>query len=310
MDRLDAMNAFVATVDAGGLSAAARRLGCSVATISRAVSFVEASAGARLLHRTTRSMRLTAAGERYLGACRRILLAVKEAEGLAAQERAEPRGVLVVTAPAIFGRLHVRPIVDAFVGAHREVDVRLLLLDRVVNLVDEGVDVAIRIADLPDSSLVAVKVGEVQRVVCASPSYLASRRAPSVPKDLAGHACVSFSQVTPSDVWTFTGGRRGGRSKHVKTRPRITTNSADAAIGSALAGIGVTCVLSYQVEAELEDGSLVRLLPSFEPRPAPIHVVCPSSEMSAAKVRAFVDFAVRRLRGALSSRSARISSPE
>jgi len=291
------MIAFVTAAEAGGFSAAARRLSRSPASITRAVAFLEARTGAQLLRRTTRVTKLTEAGERYLAACRRILGELAEADQLEAGERAVPRGAIAVTAPVSFGRIHVRPLVDAFLEAHGEVQARLLLLDRLVNLVDEGIDVAIRIAHMPDSSLLALRVGEVRRTVCASRDYVARRPEPKQPSDLSTHECISFSQVTPSDRWSFAG--PGGKPTHVKVHPRMTVNSADAAIGSALDGRGVTCVLSYQIESELRDGRLVRLLQSFEPEPLPIHVVYPAASAASAKVRAFVDLAVPRLKAAL-----------
>jgi DNA-binding transcriptional LysR family regulator len=300
MDRIDAMIAFVATADAGGFSAAARRLGRSPASVTRAVAFLEERTGVLLLRRTTRVVKLTEDGDRYLASCRRILVDLEEAEEAGAGERAVPRGVLTVTAPIAFGRLHVSPLVDAFVAAYRDVRVRLLLLDRVVYLVDEGVDVAVRIAHMPDSALVAVKVGEVRTVVCASPAYLAGKPKLKDPSELDAHDCISFSQVTPNDQWTFAA-RRGRSTKRVKVRPRMTVNLADAAIGSALAGRGVTRVLSYQVERELREGGLVRLLAPFEPEPLPVHLVCPAASAGSAKVRAFLDLAVPRLRATMVS---------
>lgn len=302
MDRVDAMIAFVSTADAGGLSAAARKLGRSPASITRAVAFLEERVGAALLRRTTRVVKLTEAGERYLAACRRILSDLAAAEQVDSGERAAPRGMLTVTAPAAFGRLHVRPIVDAFLEANAEVRARLLLLDRVVNLVDEGVDVAVRIAHMPDSSLIAAKVGEIGRVVCASPAYLARKKKPKHPADLAFHDCVSFSQVTPSDLWTFKS-PEGERPRQVKVHPRLIVNNVDAAIDSALDGRCITRVLSYQVERELRDARLVRLLGSYEPDPLPVHIVYPAASVANAKVRAFVDIAIPKLRAALSARS-------
>lgn len=298
VDRIEAMVAFVTAVDASGFSAAARRLGRSPASITRAVAFLEERTGSELLRRTTRALKLTEAGARYLSACRRILADLEEAEQLAASERTAPRGSLAVTAPLAFGRLHVRPLVDAFVAAHADVQVRLLLLDRLVNLVDEGVDVAVRIAHLPDSSLIAVRVGEVRRVLCASPRYLAKRGKPRAPADLAEHECISLSQVAPSDVWSFAGGTTG-RPRQVKVRPRITVNSNETAIDSALDGGGVTRVLSYQIASAVREGRLVELLTSFEPAPLPVHLVYPSASGASAKVRAFVDLAVPRLKAAL-----------
>ncbi len=300
MDRIDAMVAFVATADSGGFSSAARKLGRSPASMTRAVAFLEERIGTALLRRTTRVVKLTPAGERYLAACRRILGEIAAAEGVDDAEHAAPRGPITITAPASFGRIHVRPIVDAFLDAHPEVQARLSLLDRVVGLVDEGVDVAVRIAHLPDSALLATSVGEVSRVVCASPSYLAKRAKPKVPADLTEHACIAFLEVTPSDVWTFKG-KSGDRARHVKVKPRLAVNSADAAIASAVEGHGITRVLSYQVARELREGELVRLLKPFEPDGLPVHVVYPAALAASPKVRAFVGAAVPRLRAALAS---------
>ncbi len=298
MDRLDAMLALVTTVDSGSLAAAARRLGRSPAAITRSVALLEQRNGARLLHRTTRSVKPTEAGERYLAVCRRVLADLAEAELAVSGEHTAPRGLLTVTAPVSFGRLHVRPVVDAFLAAHRDVHARLLLLDRVVHLVEEGVDLAVRIGMLPDSSLVATRVGDVRRITCASPAYLARHRAPAEPADLAAHDCVSFSQTTPGDAWTF-GARDGGRAKQVRVRPRLSVNTAEAAVASAVEGHGVTCVLSYQVERELRDGTLVRLLAPFEPAALPVHVVHASAAFMPARVRAFVDVLVPALRETL-----------
>jgi DNA-binding transcriptional LysR family regulator len=297
MDRLDAMAAFVATADEGRLAAAARCLGRSPAGVTRAIAALEQRIGVRLLHRTTRVVRLTEAGERYLVTCRRVLAELEEADLVAAGERATPRGLLTVTAPALFGRLHVRPLIDAFLDANPEAQAHLLLLDRVVDLIDEGIDVAVRIGELPDSSLVAVKVGQVQRVVCAAPAYLARRPAIRTPADLAAHDSIGFSQVTPTVVWSFkAGARTGGRGFQVKMRPRLTVNGAEAAVASAVEGHGLVCLLSYQVEEALQAGQLVVLLEAYEPSPPPIHIVYPEGRMSAAKARVFVDLAAPRLR--------------
>ena len=300
MDRIEAMTAFVAAVDEGSLAAAARRLNRSPAMLTRAIAFLEQRIGARILHRTTRAIHLTEVGERYIATCRRVLAELEEAELFAAGERTAPRGALTVTAPALFGRLHIRPIVDGFLDAHSAVQVRLLLLDRVVNLIDEGVDVAIRLGQLPDSSLVAVKVGEVRRLACASPDYLSRRPALREPRDLAGHDCIAFSQITSGDVWSFAPGPGGGRSRQVRVYPRLTVNSAEAAIASAIEGHGVTCVLSYQIEHELREGRLALVLRDFEPRPLPVHIVYPEARLSTAKASAFVSFIAPRLRAALS----------
>ncbi|MBK7397947.1 MAG: LysR family transcriptional regulator [Myxococcales bacterium] len=299
MDRLEAMRAFVVTVDAGSFSAAARQLRCSPASTTRAVAGLEARLGAQLLRRTTRSLALTEPGERYLTTCRRVLAELAEAEQQAAGAVGAPQGLLTVTAPTRFGALHVRPALQRCLATHPALRARLLLLDRVVNVVDEGIDVAIRIADLPDSALVAVKVGELHRVTCASPDYLSRRGRPKAPTDLAGHACIGFSALTATDTWTFGAGKGGGRKVRVAVRPVLTVNTAEAAVGAAVDGVGVTCALSYQVEDELRAGRLVRLLADHEPAPVPVHVVHAASATSA-KVRAFVEVAVPHLRAVLS----------
>lgn len=295
------MTAFLATVDAGGLAAAARQLGRSPASITRAVAFLEQRTGTTLLRRTTRSMKLTEAGTTYVADCRRILAEIAEAERAASRERELPRGLLTVTAPSLFGRLHVRRIVDRFVRQHAEARVRFLLLDRVVDLVDEGVDVAIRIAHMPDSASIATKVGQVRNVLVASPAYLEAHGTPARPADLVSHTCIAFSQTASGEVWSFGPGRRGHRAQTVRVRPRISVNSADAAVASAVDDVGLTRVLSYQVAAELRRGRLVEVLRTFEQEPIPIHVVCPASSVGAAKVRAFVDLVVPALRKALAT---------
>ncbi|GLS77543.1 LysR family transcriptional regulator [Oharaeibacter diazotrophicus] len=292
MDRLDAMRAFVLTVDEGGLSAAARRLRRSPAAVTRAVAVLEEEVGTRLLLRTTRSVHLTEAGERYLESCRRILADWDSALALAAGERAAARGKLFVTAPVVFGRLHVRPVIDAFLDAEPEVRAQLQLVDRVVDLVDEGVDAAIRIGHLPDSTLVATRLGAVGRVVCAAPSLLARLPPIREPADLSAAPCISFGPAAAG--WSFAGPTRQG--VRVPVTPRLDVNGAEAALDSAIAGHGVTRVLSYQAAAAFADGRLVRLLPEHEPEPLPVHLVYAGARLAAAKLRAFVDFAVPRLR--------------
>ena len=295
MDRIDAMRAFVLAVDGGGLATAARRLGRSPAAVTRAIAFLEEQVGTRLLRRTTRSSSPTEAGERFLESCRRILADFDEAHALAAGEKSVPRGVLTVTAPAVFGRRHVRPVIDAFLDTHQTVQAKLLLLDRVVNLVDEGIDVALRIGHLPDSTLIATKVGRIRRVVCASPAFLAHAPAIERPEDLTTVPCIAFGQIADGQSWGFPAPQ--GRAQ-VPIRTRLAVNSAEAAIDSALEGKGVTCVLSYQIAEHVRSGRLVVLLRDFEPPEMPVHLVYPEARLAAAKVRAFVDFAVPRLREA------------
>ncbi|MFO0760770.1 MAG: LysR substrate-binding domain-containing protein [Byssovorax sp.] len=203
-----------------------------------------------------------------------------------------------MTAPIAFGSLHVRPIVDALIAAHAGIRVRLLLLDRVVSLVEEGIDAAVRIGHLPDSTLRAASVGAVRRVVVASPSYLTRHGRPKAPADLAGHRCVASTGVTPQDLWSFGAGK-GPRAKRVRVTPVLSVNVAEAAIRSAVDGVGVTCALSYQVAEHLDRGALVRLLRAFEPPPVPVHIVYPEAGARTAKVRAFVELAAPRLRAVL-----------
>jgi DNA-binding transcriptional LysR family regulator len=305
VDRLEAMSAFVVTVDRGSLSRAARELGRSIATVSRAISALEERAGEPLLRRTTRALRLTDAGERHLEVFRRVLAELDAVERGTRRAHAEPAGVLTVTAPATFGAMHVRPVVDDYLRAHPNVRVRLLLLDRVVDVVGEGVDAAVRIAHLPDSALVATHVGSVRRVLCASPAYLAKHGRPATPRALSGHRCISFTALTPSAAWSFGAGPEGGRSIHVRIDPVLEVNVAEAAIASAIDGAGITSALSYQVARAIRSGDLVPLLRAFEPEPLPVHLVQPAGSRVLARVRAFIEMAVPALRAALDTRGKR-----
>lgn len=293
MDRIDAMTAFVQVVDQGSFSAAARHLNRSAASITRAVALLEARTATRLLVRTTRAIKLTSVGARYLDACRRVLAELQAAEELAVEDAA-PRGELSVTAPATFGVLHVRPLVSSLLSSCPDVRVRLLLVDRVVHLVEEGVDVAVRIAHLPDSGLVAAKVGEVRRVLCASPDYLSRKGKPRSPTDLAAHDTIAFTQPSSTNTWTFQSST--GRPRPIRVSPRLSVNAAQAAIDAAVEGHGITHVLSYQVEQELRAGRLVRLLAAAEQPAVPVHVVYPATRVVSPKLRAFLDLVVPGLR--------------
>ncbi|MGA7119853.1 MAG: LysR family transcriptional regulator [Polyangiaceae bacterium] len=299
MDRIECMEAFVAAVDHGSLSRAARARGRSIATVSRAISSIEARLGTTLLLRTTRMLKLTDAGERYLAVCRRVLTDLADGEQRAGSIGEAPQGVLTVTAPVMFGTLHVRRIVDSYLATHSGVRVRLLLLDRLVHLLDEGIDAAVRIAHLPDSALVATHVGATRRVVCASPAYLARHGRPREPRALAEHRCISFTALTPSETWNFGPGPDGGRAKQVRVEPILSVNTAEAAIASALDGQGVTCALSYQVAAPLRAGALTALLTAYEPDPLPVHLVSAMRAATSAKVSAFLALATPALRAAL-----------
>ncbi|RAR47676.1 LysR family transcriptional regulator [Paraburkholderia unamae] len=295
MDRIDAMKVFVATLDEGSLAGAGRRLGRSPAAVSRAIAFLEAHTGTPLLHRTTRTIRLSEAGERYALACRRILADLEEADLLAADERSAPRGLLGVTAAVAVGEEVLRPLVDEFIDRHPEVSIRLHLLDRPVSLVDEGIDVALRIAHLQDSTLVAIPVGEVRRVVAAAPAYLATRPAIRSPADLASHPIISMTHFG-LDAWSFPAARPTALPQVVQFTPRFIVNTIRAALASAVAGHGVTRLFSYHVAAAVESGALRIVLRDNEHAPLPVNLVTPHGRLSVPKVRSFVDFAAPRLR--------------
>jgi DNA-binding transcriptional LysR family regulator len=238
---------------------------------------------------------LTDAGQRYLESCRRLLSAYDELEAENIGERAEPRGWINVTAPVMFGRLHVLPVVSSFLDDHPQVDIRMLLLDRVVSLVDEGLDLGVRIGQLPDSSLRAIRVGQIRRIVCASPEYIARHGVPATPRDLRDHIVVACTAVTPiPDRWSFHGSN--GITSAAVT-PRLIVNTTDAAVGAALDGFGLTCIRSYQAEPHATAGRLQTVLAEYEPPPAPIHLVHPAGHYLSAKVRLFLDHAADTLRG-------------
>ena len=297
MDRIDAMKVFVAALDEGSLAAGGRRLGKSAAAVSRAIAFLEAHVGSPLLHRTTRSIKLSEAGERYAVACRRILVDLEEADLAAGGERSAPRGTLTVTAPVAAGEDLVRPILDAFMDKYPEVTARLHLLDRPANLIDEGIDVALRLAHLVDSSLVAIRVGEVRRVVAASPRYLARHPRIVAPADLARHPIIAMTHFG-LDSWTFPPLPGSTVPRAIALTPRLVVNSIRAAVASAAEGRGVTRMFSYHVAREVAAGELEVLLADAEYPALPVHLVSPQGRLSVPKVRAFVDFAVPRLRPA------------
>ena len=296
MDRLESMSVFMAAVDAGSLSAAGRRLGVPLATASRKVSELESHLGARLLVRSTRNLKLTEAGRLYLAACRRILEEIEEAERAASGEYRAPKGDLTVTAPIVLGQMHVLPIVIEFLKAYPEIDIRMVLADRVVNLFEERVDLAVRIGELPDSSLVATRVGAIRRVVCASPAYFAAHGTPKRPADLAARGCITFDGLGSPDSWTF---KKRKADASVSIRSRLVVSTAEAAIEAAIAGLGITRVLSYQVADAVRSGALVVALQDFEPPPWPVSVVFSGQRLAPLKLRAFVDFAAPRLKAAL-----------
>ena len=299
MDRLDAMATLVAAVDGGSLSAASRALGMPLATVSRKVSELEAHLRTRLVVRTSRRLILTEAGQAYIAVARRILDEVDDAERAASGEYRVPRGHLTLTAPIMFGRLHVEPVVLDFLKAYPDITARLLLADHVLNLVDDHVDVAVRVGRLPDSAMVALRLGEIRWVACASPDYLARRGEPQDPDALPGHDCVMFEGLYSSQIWTFG---RGAETRQIAIRPRLSVNSADAAIAAATSGAGITRVLSYQVADAVAAGALTLILTPFEPDPLPVHLLYAGQSMLPLKLRAFLDFASPRLRASLRGR--------
>jgi DNA-binding transcriptional LysR family regulator len=295
MDRIDAMKVFIAALDEGSLAGASRKTGRSAAAVSRAVAFLEAHVGVPLLHRTTRSIKLSEAGERYAVACRKILADMEEADRQAAGERSVPRGTLTITSTVFVGVELLRPIVDAFMEEYPTVNVRLHLLERPVNLIDEGMDLALRIAHLADSTMVAHRIGETRRIIVASPRYLATHPRIEDPSDLAKHQIIAMTHMG-LDSWTFPPLDGSSVPRSVSFSPRLVVNSVRAAIASVVDGHGVTRMLAYHVASEIKQGALSIVLANAEPEPIPVHLVSPYGRLSVPKVRAFVDFALPRLR--------------
>jgi DNA-binding transcriptional LysR family regulator len=306
MDRLESMSTLLAAVEAGSLSAASRKLGMPLATVSRKVSELEAHLRTRLVNRSSRRLTLTDAGHSYVAACKRILEDIAEAERAAAGEFSAPRGHLIITAPIVFGRLHVVPVVAEFLNAYPEIDIRIVLADRVVNLLEDHVDLAVRVGELPDSSLVAIRVGAVRRVVCASPAYFSARGTPTSPGELGAHDCVTFEGLTAPEAWTFAIRRHDAS---VPIRSRLIVNTAEAAIDAAIAGVGITRVLSYQVASALRAGTLALALREFEPTPWPVSLVHAGRGLLPLKLRAFLDFAAPRLKARLAEGLAKAGLP-
>lgn len=292
MDHLDSLKVFVAVADERGFAPAARRLQLSAPAVTRAIASLEHRLGAQLLLRSTRSVRLTDIGERFLADCRRVLSDLEEAEASAGGAHAAPQGALAITASAMFGRMHVAPIALDFLALYPQVTIRGVFVDRIVHLMDEGFDVAVRIAHLPDSGLTAVRVGSMRRVVVGAPAYLAERGLPRSPADLHDHDAIGFSQTDGlAAAWSF-----GGVHESAQPRIRLTTNAAEVAIDAAVRGRGLARALRYQVEGELRAGRLALVLVEFEPEPLPVHLVHVAGRMAPAKLRAFIDFAAERLR--------------
>ena len=286
MDRIDAMQAFVAVADLRGFAPAARKLGLSPSGVTRQIAALEEHLGARLLQRTTRSVTLTDVGARYLERVRRILADIEEAERSAEGERARPSGRLAVSAPIGFGRLHVSPVMSAYLKRYPEVTGELRLTDRVINLVEDGVDLAVRIGQLADSSLVARHVGEMRRIVVGSADYLRRRGQPDRPQAVVAHDTIQSGGPAAAPDWRFV---EDGREVRIACVPRLVTNSADAAIQYAEQGGGLTRVLAYQAAEAVNAGRLRIVLEAFEQPALPIHIVYPTSRLLSAKVRTFID---------------------
>lgn len=299
MDQLDAMRNFVAIGEKGSLSAAARSLGVPVASVSRKLAALERHVGARLVARSTRRVALTPAGQRYATRCKEILASLASADAELSDRRSGLRGLLSIAAPLAFGRLHVLPIVYDLLRDEPHLDVRLSLSDRNVDLIEERMDVAVRIGPLSDSTLTAMRVGSVRRILCASPAYLAARGAPTTLEDLAAHECIAVTTLGPGDRWTFAGGRR------VTLRARLGVSSNEAVVDAAIAGVGIARVLSYQAEAAIAAGTLVRLLDAFEPPALPVQLLHGEGRTPSPALRAFLALAGRRLRETLVRAGAR-----
>ncbi len=293
MDRFHLINVFVAVVDTNGFAGAGRKLNMSPPAVTRAINELETHLGLRLLTRTTRTVRVTDAGERYVQDCKRILSEMLEADESVSGMHASPRGRLTVTAPVLFGGMYVTPIVTQYLNRYPDVTASCLFLDRVVNLLDEGVDVAIRIGELPDSTMQAIRVGQVRRVICAAPDYLAKNGIPISPDDLHSHTIVSASGVTPSPEWKLM---EHGEPRNIRLQARMITTTNDSAVAAAINGFGLTRLLSYQVAKHLRTGKLKTVLPEFEPAALPVHVVHREGRQAPQRVRAFLDLAIERLR--------------
>lgn len=298
MDRLEAMSMLLLAVDKGSLSAAGRELRVPLPTLSRKISELESVLGTRLLTRTTRRLSLTESGIAYVAAARRILDLVEDAERIASGEFTTPKGELVLTAPILFGRLHVLPVLTEFLATFAEINIRLVLTDRNAHLVDDHLDMAVRIGPLPDSSMVATRVGTMRTVICASPALLAAHGTPTVPADLSRLPCVSFDLFTPGPDWRFPASRSKSAS-NVPVNVRLSVTTAEAAVDAAIAGIGATRVLHYQVAAAIAQGKLLTILEDYEPETLPINLIHAGHGRMPLKMRSFLDFAASRLRSAL-----------
>jgi DNA-binding transcriptional LysR family regulator len=299
MDRLEAMTILVAVVERGSFTAAARALSIPLPTVSRKLGELESHLGTRLLTRSTRRLALTDAGSAYVVACKRILEEIADADRRVTGEYVAPKGELFIAAPIVFGRLHVVPVISEFLSKYPDIDIRTLLSDRNARLLDDHIDLAVRIDHLPDSSMIATRVGLVRRVICGSPSYFAAQGVPKTPSDLEKLSCVTFDVLSSVTSWSLKG-KKGEGERAVSIRSRFSVNTAEAAIDAAVAGVGVTRVLSYQAARAIEEGKLQIVLSAFEPAPVPVSLIHANQGMLPLKTRSFLDFATPRLRARLS----------
>jgi DNA-binding transcriptional LysR family regulator len=293
VDKLEAMRVFVEVAQSNSFVEASRRLSLSAPAVTRSIAQLEKSLDARLFNRTTRHVRLTETGARFLEDAKRILEDVEQAVAMASGRYAEPKGILSVTAPVLFGQIHIAPILTEYLQHNPFVTVRAKFFDRISNILDEGVDVAIRIGHLKDSSVYAIPVGSVQRLVCASPEYLKKQGMPQNPSELAVHEIIQASTVEASTTWQFDS-PKGNTT--VKVSPRLFCSQNGAAITAAKQGFGITRLMSYQVGEELKNGSLIRLFSDYESKPIPVNIVHLEGRQANAKVRSFIDLAIDRLR--------------
>jgi DNA-binding transcriptional LysR family regulator len=305
MDRLDGMAILLKVVEGGSLSAAARQLDVPLATVSRRIAEIEAHLKTRMLNRSSRHLSLTEAGRLYVEACKRILEQVEEAERAAMGVHKDPKGRLTVTAPIVFGGVQLIPIVSDFLAEYPDIDLKLLLADRVLDLLESDVDVALRIGELGDSSLIASRVGAVRRVTCASPSYLAAHGRPQKPEDLGDHVCVTFDNLASPESWRFSSPKG---DVLVPIRSRLTVTTAQAAIAGAVAGLGLTRLLSYQIAEERRAGRLELVLEDYELPPWPVNLVYAGQRLLPRKLRAFLDFVAQRLKDRLRDEAAAFES--
>jgi len=295
MDRLDSMSILVTVTEAGSFSAAARLLDTPLTTVSRKISDLEGHLKTQLLTRSSRRISLTDAGRSYVAACKRILEDVGEAERIAAGEYTAPKGELSVTAPIVFGRLHLVPVLADFLQAYPDIDVRLTLSNRQINLTEDGIDAALRVGDLPDSALIATRVGTIRRVFAASPGYLKARGMPQKPADLIGHDCIGVQGFTGSGFWSVAD------DGEILVRYRLIVNSTDAACEAAKEGMGIVSVFSHHVTSNFQDGTLVSVLPDFKRETLPLSLVRGAGEYLPLKLRAFLDFVTPRLKARLAA---------